>query len=102
MSGLRSGNLLHRLRFTGRDTFSGLIFGCYVFPGILMFIPIYLQFESLHLLDTFVGLILAYQLFGVPFATWMLRSYFITIPPSLEEAAAPAPIDAAYWPEPHP
>jgi multiple sugar transport system permease protein len=41
----------------------------------------------LGLLDNFFGLIIAYQLFGVPFATWMLRSYFITIPSSLEEAA---------------
>jgi multiple sugar transport system permease protein len=85
--GIFAAYALCRLRFTGRDTFSAVIFGCYVFPGILMFIPIYLQFKSLGLLDNFFGLIIAYQLFGVPFATWMLRSYFITIPPSLEEAA---------------
>tara|TARA_R110002124_G_scaffold144122_15_gene309087 strand:+ start:39670 stop:40509 length:840 start_codon:yes stop_codon:yes gene_type:complete len=85
--GIFAAYALTRLRFAGRDTFSGLVFGCYVFPGILMFIPIYLQFQTLGLLDTFWGLILAYQIFGVPFATWMLRSYFVTIPSSLEEAA---------------
>lgn len=85
--GIFAAYALTRLRFAGRDTFSGLVFGCYVFPGILMFIPIYLQFSSLGLLDTFWGLILAYQIFGIPFATWMLRSYFVTIPASLEEAA---------------
>ena len=85
--GIGASYALTRLRFRGRDTFSGLVFGCYVFPGILMFIPVYLQFQSLGLLDTFWGLILAYQIFGIPFATWMLRSYFVTIPISLEEAA---------------
>jgi multiple sugar transport system permease protein len=85
--GICAAYALTRLRFTGRDTFSALVFGCYVFPGILLFIPIYIQFQQLALLDTFPGLILAYQIFGIPFATWMLRSYFVTIPSSLEEAA---------------
>ncbi|MBB3457970.1 multiple sugar transport system permease protein [Rhizobium sp. BK313] len=85
--GICAAYALTRLRFPGRDTFSALVFGCYVFPGILLFIPIYIQFQQLGLLDTFPGLILAYQIFGIPFATWMLRSYFVTIPSALEEAA---------------
>lgn len=85
--GIFAAYSLTRLRFRGRDTFSALVFGCYVFPGILMFIPIYLMFQQLGLLDTFWGLIIAYQIFGIPFATWMLRSYFVTIPSALEEAA---------------
>lgn len=85
--GICAAYALTRLRFPGRDTFSGLVFGCYVFPGILLFIPIYIQFQQLGLLDTFTGLIIAYQIFGIPFATWMLRSYFVTIPLALEEAA---------------
>jgi multiple sugar transport system permease protein len=85
--GICAAYALTRLRFPGRDTFSALVFGCYVFPGILLFIPIYIQFQQLGLLDTFAGLIIAYQIFGIPFATWMLRSYFVTIPLALEEAA---------------
>ncbi len=87
LAGTSAAYALTRLSFRGRDTFSGLVFGCYVFPGVLMFIPIYLQFEQLGLLDSYIGLILAYQVFSIPFAIWMLRSYFITIPRSLEDAA---------------
>ncbi|MBL4811702.1 MAG: carbohydrate ABC transporter permease [Rhodobacteraceae bacterium] len=85
--GIFAAYALTRLRFRGREAFSGLIFGCYVFPGILMFIPIYLMFQWLGILDTFFGLIISYQIFGIPFATWMLRSYFATIPASLEDSA---------------
>ncbi|MGV8988507.1 MAG: carbohydrate ABC transporter permease [Cypionkella sp.] len=85
--GILAAYSLTRLRFAGRDTFSALVFGCYVFPGILMFIPIYILYSNIGLLDTFTGLIIAYQIFGIPFATWMLRSYFVTIPSALEEAA---------------
>jgi ABC-type glycerol-3-phosphate transport system permease component len=40
------------------------------------------------MLDNFLGLILSYATFGLPFSIWMLKGYFDSIPRELEEAAA--------------
>jgi len=76
-----------RLRFPGRNFASGAIFAAYMFPSVVMFLPVYLMLADWGLTDSYAGLILAYQLIGIPFATWMLRSYFMSVPASLEEAA---------------
>lgn len=76
-----------RLRFPGRQFASGAIFAAYMFPSVVMFLPVYLMLADWGLTDSYAGLILAYQLIGIPFATWMLRSYFMSVPQSLEEAA---------------
>jgi multiple sugar transport system permease protein len=76
-----------RLRFPGRNAAAGAIFAAYMFPSVVMFLPVYLMLANWGLTDSYGGLILAYQLIGIPFATWMLRSYFMSVPASLEEAA---------------
>lgn len=57
-------------------------------PGIVLVIPFYLFFRSFGLLDTIVGLALSYLTFTVPFAIWMIRSFFVAVPVHVEEAAA--------------
>ena len=76
-----------RLRFPGRQFASSAIFAAYMFPSVVMFLPVYLMLADWGLTDSYLGLILAYQLIGIPFATWMLRSYFMSVPAALEEAA---------------
>lgn len=56
-------------------------------PPVVIIIPIYLMFSKLGLVDTYIGLILAYLSFNVPFAIWMLFGFFADIPPSIQEAA---------------
>jgi multiple sugar transport system permease protein len=56
-------------------------------PIVLLLISIYLMFNSLGFLNTLQGLVLAYMSFSLPFAIWMLKNYFDTIPSELEEAA---------------
>jgi multiple sugar transport system permease protein len=76
-----------RLQFMGRTLISrGLIF-TYVVPGSLLFIPLFKIVVSLGLADTLTGLMLVYPTFTLPFCTWMLMSYFRSIPVELEEAA---------------
>jgi ABC-type glycerol-3-phosphate transport system permease component len=64
-----------------------LILVTQMLPGTLLVIPLYLLFKQLGLLDTHVGLILAYATFALPFSIWMLKGYFDTIPVEIEEAA---------------
>lgn len=56
-------------------------------PGTVLLVPLYMIFRDWGLLDTKMALIIAYTTFEIPFATWMLKGYFDSIPPELEQAA---------------
>ncbi len=76
-----------RLRFTGRPSLArGLIF-TYLLPNALLFIPLFSTIARLDLVDTLQSLMLVYPTFTLPFCTWMMSSYFRSIPLELEEAA---------------
>ena len=56
-------------------------------PSTLWVIPLYVVYQSLGMLDTYQAVILAYATFEIPFATWMLKGYFDSIPRELDQAA---------------
>ena len=56
-------------------------------PPIVLIIPIYVLWRNFDLLDTHVGLVLAYLTFALPFVIWMMRGFLMDIPIELEEAA---------------
>ena len=59
----------------------------YLVPGTLLFIPLYQIAYRLNLTDKALGLVVIYLVHSVPFCTWLIISYFNTIPYELEEAA---------------
>jgi multiple sugar transport system permease protein len=76
-----------RLRFAGRRVVAlGLVF-TYLIPQALLFIPLFQLVAGFGLSDTLYGLILVYPTITLPFCTWLLMSYFKSIPLELEEAA---------------
>jgi multiple sugar transport system permease protein len=56
-------------------------------PGSLIVIPFFVMFTTLHLIDNLAGLVIANIAVGVPFATWMMKGFFDTLPRELEQAA---------------
>lgn len=56
-------------------------------PPIAIIIPLYLLLAKVHLIDTILGLVVAYSTLTLPFAVWMLTSYFAEVPRELDEAA---------------
>ncbi|MFC5521914.1 carbohydrate ABC transporter permease [Polaromonas jejuensis] len=76
-----------RFRFPGRRLLMMKFLLVNMFPLILLIIPLFIIMRQLNLLDTHLALILAHSTFSVPFATWMMISYFNAIPRSLDEAA---------------
>jgi multiple sugar transport system permease protein len=78
---------LSRLRYPGRGVLSSAVFFVYLFPSTLLFIPIFIVLNSLHLLDWLPALVAVYLTFAVPFSIWLLKAYFLTIPRELEDAA---------------
>jgi multiple sugar transport system permease protein len=78
---------LTRLQFAGRRLVARGLIVTYLVPASLLFIPLFQIVVSLGLGDTLLSLIVVYPTFTLPFCTWMLLSYFRSIPFELEEAA---------------
>jgi multiple sugar transport system permease protein len=58
-----------------------------MFPPIAVVFPIFLLYVWLGWVDTYVGLILLYTAFNLPYVIWMMRGYIQDIPLELEESA---------------
>jgi multiple sugar transport system permease protein len=56
-------------------------------PPALFVVPFLLLYARLDLVDTHFGLILAYTMFNVPFAVWIMRDFFQNLPADLEDSA---------------
>jgi multiple sugar transport system permease protein len=76
-----------RVPFRGKRVLISFVLVSQMLPIVLILIPLYRTFLSLHLLSTYAGLVLPYLMFSLPFSIWMLKGYFDTIPRELDEAA---------------
>ena len=82
-----AGYGLTRFAFPGKKTFAfGTLFS-YMFPPMLMAIPLYILFSALKMRNTYTGLILAHMAISLPLNIWLMWQYFQIVPLSLEEAA---------------
>jgi alpha-glucoside transport system permease protein len=75
------------LEFPGRDWLFLIVVALLVVPLQMALIPIFSLYNSVGLFDTVLGLILFHTAFGLPFAIFLLRNFFIGIPRDLLEAA---------------
>lgn len=78
---------LTRFRYRGRDAIQRSVLLAYMFPGILLAVPLTLFYGQIGLINSHAGLVLAYVAFSLPFALWLLIAYFETIPHEIDEAA---------------
>jgi len=78
---------IERLRFRGSRQLGMAIFGAYLVPPSILFIPLATIVFQLGIFDTKWALILTYPTFLIPFSTWLLMGYFRSIPFELEECA---------------
>jgi multiple sugar transport system permease protein len=76
-----------RLPFFGRRQVSALFLATYLFPAIVLAIPLFVLFTRLGLRGSLLGLIFVYIAQTVPVAIYMLKNYFDTVPVAIEEAA---------------
>ncbi len=75
------------LDFPGRDWLFVLVIALLVVPLQMALIPIFKLYNTLGLFDTVLGLILFHTAFGLPFAIFLLRNFFIGIPKDVFESA---------------
>jgi multiple sugar transport system permease protein len=76
-----------RLKFFGQRQISALFLAVYLFPTIIMAIPLFVGFSALGIRESLFGLVIVYIAQTIPVSIHMLRSYLRTIPVSIEEAA---------------
>ncbi|MCL6599950.1 MAG: carbohydrate ABC transporter permease [Alicyclobacillus macrosporangiidus] len=79
--------VISRMTFRGKNLISNGILYAYLLPRFVLFIPLYVLVNHLGLENSLGGLLLIYPTFTIPYATWMLTSYFKSIPAEIEEAA---------------
>ena len=82
-----AGYAFSRYKFTGRDVSMFAFLLVQMFPGIIILVPYFLVMKTLGLLNSHLGLILAYCVTALPLCVWMLKGFFDTVPRELEEAA---------------
>lgn len=87
VSGLLAAYSFSRFRYIGRNLFMQTLLSSQMFPWALLLIPLFISFSKLGLINTYTGLVIAHATFAFPLCTWILKSYFDTIPRELEESA---------------
>lgn len=75
-----------RFEFRGKRFMSSVILLIYMFPAIVLVVPLYVIFSKMGMRDSLHALILVYMAQTLPVSLYMLRSYFRTLPPELEYA----------------
>jgi len=87
--GTMAGYALARFQYPGqwRYQISFWILSTRMMPPIVTIIPLFIFFNYFSLLNSKTAVAVSYTAFNLPFATWMMKSYFQDLPAELEEAA---------------
>ena len=92
--GIPAAYAVARLNFFGKHFLSTSILIIYMFPAIVLVIPLYTVFSQLGLRNSIFGLLIIYTATTLPVAIYMLQGYFKSIPKELEEAGI---MDGQNW-----
>jgi multiple sugar transport system permease protein len=82
-----AGYALARLPVRGKTPIMVALLMISLFPTIALAAPLYLLMRETGMLNSHQGLIVVYVALNVPFAIWILRNYFLSIPKEMEEVA---------------
>ena len=82
-----TGYAFSRFVFRGKFWLIGLMLVTQMFPLVMIIAPIFRMFAPLGLTNSLTGLIIIYTAFNVPFAAFLMQSFFDAVPRELEEAA---------------
>lgn len=76
-----------RFKFKGRKQLMSFLLITQMFPSVMLVVPFYAVLSRYKLVNTLFGLVIVYAATNIAFSTWMIVSYFRTIPLELDEAA---------------
>ncbi len=81
-----AGFVISRVHFVMVKGYSRFLLMIQMFPLILSLIPLFILFKNLSIINTYFSVIIVYTSMSLPFATWMFKGFFDSIPKELEEA----------------
>jgi multiple sugar transport system permease protein len=84
--GTTAAYAISRGRFRAKGDLYFWIISTRMAPVVAVTVPLYAIFKNAHLLGTIPGLIVAYTVFNLPFAIWILKGFFDSVPYEIEEA----------------
>jgi len=94
LTGVPAAYALARFKFKLKEDIAFTFLSFRFAPEIAVIIPIFVIYRSLGLYNTYIGMILVYQLITLPLIIWIMRGYFEDIPESIEQAAR---LDGYSW-----
>jgi multiple sugar transport system permease protein len=78
---------LARLNIPNKNLFLVFSVVLRMVPAMVLIIPMFLLLRNFRLLDRYLGLVIVYSAFLLPYVIWMLKNFFEQVPPALESAA---------------
>jgi arabinogalactan oligomer/maltooligosaccharide transport system permease protein len=81
-----AGYAFSRFSFIGKKFGLLSLLVTQMFPATMLLLPMYIMLVKLHLINTYLGIIIMYSATALPFCIWQMKGYYDTIPSSLEEA----------------
>ncbi|MBT8400525.1 MAG: sugar ABC transporter permease [Rhodothermia bacterium] len=82
-----AGYGLSRYKFAGKGAMLSGLLVTQMFPATMLLLPLYVVLIKLHLLNSYLGIVIIYTATALPFCVWQMKGYYDTIPFALEEAA---------------
>lgn len=82
-----AGYSFSRYTFKGKTVLQSLLMSIQMFPHVVILISLYVFYRNMGLLNTYIGLILADATFTMPLSIMLSRSFFDTVPRSIDDAA---------------
>jgi ABC-type glycerol-3-phosphate transport system permease component len=76
-----------RLHFPGKTFVVGTMLYAYMFPPLLLAIPLASLFVTIGIYDSLIALVVAHTAIALPLGVWLLWGFFKQLPPDVEEAA---------------
>ena len=81
-----AGYAFSRFNFIGKKLGLLSLLVTQMFPATMLLLPMYIMLVKLHLINSYLGIIIMYSATALPFCVWQMKGYYDTIPTSLEEA----------------
>lgn len=82
-----AGYSLTRFTFPGKKRLAQSVLFSYMFPPLLIGLPMFMIWRNLNLINSYPGIILAHTAHALPFDIWLMWKFFQTVPISYEESA---------------
>jgi len=78
---------LTRFKYKGKRWITTLLLLTQMLPFVLLLLPLYIAYIQTGLYNTRLGMVIGFTALTIPYSILLLRGYFATLPPDLEEQA---------------